>query len=236
MADVLTARLRPKYAVRAEQRIYLDDDEDSDTFNRVPDNLVFREPTGEERTDTAVATAVAAKPAICTTPMPLRRMERYLEIRHLPDREVVTVIETLSPANKRANGAGRRHYLRKRDELLDGPAHLVEIDLLRGGERMPLGGAVPEMDHCVVVSRATDRPRCEVYANLLPDPLPRIPIPLRDDDPDATLDLQAALAEVYDRVGFDLTLNYAAAPTVPFSPDRRGWAEAQIEPHSAAIR
>ena len=47
--------------------------------------------------------------------------------------EVVTVLETLSPANKRPGGDGRREYLKKREEVLQSPSHLVEIDLLRGG-------------------------------------------------------------------------------------------------------
>jgi len=39
-----------------------------------------------------------------------------------------------SPDNKRS-GEGRDSYLRKRDELWESRAHLVEIDLLRDGTR-----------------------------------------------------------------------------------------------------
>ena len=223
MADRLTALLRPHYSVRAEQRVYLDDEEGDEERVRIPDSVVFRS-LRNDSSGGGTAVAGVATPAICFTPQPLLRKERYLVIRHLPDREAVTIIETLSPANKRLGGTGRRHYLGKRDEILDGPTHLVEIDLLRGGGRMPLGGAVPDADHLVVVSREYDRPRCEVYANRLRDPLPRIPIPLKRGDDDAPLDLQATVAEVYDRVGFDLTLDYSAEPPVPFSPDQREWA------------
>ena len=64
---------------------------------------------------------------------------RYLEVRDREGREVVTVIELLSPSNKRA-GDDRESYLAKRRELLRSPAHLVEIDLLRGWTPMPQEG------------------------------------------------------------------------------------------------
>ena len=67
----------------------------------------------------------------------------YVEIRDRRDRELVTVIELLSPANKYM-GLDRGQYLAKRVELLNGPVHLVEIDLLRGGPPLP----------------AADRPDC----------------------------------------------------------------------------
>ena len=70
---------------------------------------------------------------------------------------VVTVIEVLSPTNKYA-GPGRTSYLAKQDEILRGPVHLVEIDLLRTGPHVL---AVPEYaarreaeyDYLVCVSR-----------------------------------------------------------------------------------
>jgi hypothetical protein len=61
----------------------------------------------------------------------------FLEIRDRQSRELITVVELLSPANKRA-GADREQYMAKREELLKSAAHFVEIDLLRGGRPMPL--------------------------------------------------------------------------------------------------
>ena len=76
----------------------------------------------------------------------------FLEVRDRQGRELVTVIELLSPSNKRA-GDDREQYLAKRRELLWSPAHLVEIDLLRGWSPMPQEGR-PECDYSVMVSRA----------------------------------------------------------------------------------
>jgi hypothetical protein len=50
---------------------------------------------------------------------------------------VVTAIEILSPKNKRA-GEGYNQYLNKRNQVLHSQSHLVEIDLLRGGEPPPM--------------------------------------------------------------------------------------------------
>src|SRR5271157_4366954 len=55
--------------------------------------------------------------------------QRYIEIRDRRNRSLVTVIELLSPSNKRS-GPDREQYLTKRVEILASPTHLVEIDLL----------------------------------------------------------------------------------------------------------
>ena len=49
---------------------------------------------------------------------------------------MVTVIELLSPWNKTPE-AGLAEYLAKRTNVLYSTANLVELDLLRGGERLP---------------------------------------------------------------------------------------------------
>lgn len=59
-----------------------------------------------------------------------------IEIRDVARRQLVTAIEILSPTNKR--GEGRLEYLAKRRRLLLSTAHLMEIDLLRQGQRVPI--------------------------------------------------------------------------------------------------
>jgi hypothetical protein len=79
------------------------------------------------------ARAAIAEPAIVTLPIPVEQRERYIAIVSLTNRELVTVIELLSPANKRAGADGRREYLREREQILQSTVHLVEIDLLLQG-------------------------------------------------------------------------------------------------------
>ena len=61
--------------------------------------------------------------------LPALDVERfaYLEIRDRRGREFVTVIELLSPSNKRP-GDDRQQYLAKRREIFRNDAHLVEVE------------------------------------------------------------------------------------------------------------
>ena len=85
------------------------------------------------------STAVA-EPMTIELPMLEEVQERYLEVREVGSGQVVTVIEVLSPKNKRT-GEGRQAYLSKRQRILASQTHLIEIDLLRGGESLPMVGA-----------------------------------------------------------------------------------------------
>ena len=89
--------------------------------------------------------------------LPEQDLERipFLEIRDREQRELITVIELLSPSNKRP-GSDREQYLGKRREYLHSAAHLVEIDLLRGWKPMPALGR-PECDYSIMVSQAEKR-------------------------------------------------------------------------------
>lgn len=143
--------------------------------------------------------------------------ETYLVIRERETQQVVTVIETLSPANKRPGSDGRREYLEKRQEILDSPTHLVELDLLRAGLRLPMQSALPPGDYYAIVSRARRRPQVEIYAWPLLHRMPKIPIPLAEGDADIMLDLQSALDTVYGRAMYELSLEYTATLDPPLS-------------------
>ncbi|MCO5168126.1 MAG: DUF4058 family protein [Planctomycetes bacterium] len=157
----------------------------------------------------------------------VERREVFLEIQDAgTDQRVVTVVEVLSPSNKAA-GRGRERYLRKQEEVLASSAHLVEVDLLRGGQptvALP-EGYVRRSAYRVSVSRADDRRRRELYAFGLRDPLPRVAVPLGQGDPDVVLDLPALLGEAYDRGAYARRLSYAGPPPPPpLSPEDQGWA------------
>jgi len=150
-------------------------------------------------------------------PMPEEHREAYLVIRECNSKEIITVIETLSPANKRAGADGQREYFRMRDQVLDSRSHLVELDLLRGGLRLPNTGGLPPGDDYAIVSRSRRRPRADVYTWGIRQPLPAIPVPLKEGDPDVSLDLQAAFTTVYDRSDYDMSIDYGAALDPPLS-------------------
>ena len=129
----------------------------------------------------------------------------------------------LSPTNKR--GDGREEYLERRGRFLRSAAHLVEIDLLRTGQRVPMRQALPDAEYFVFVGRSERRPLTEVWPIPLGQPLPPVPIPLLAGDSDVRLELQAAFDAVYDAVGYDLLLKYDRLPQVALTPSQQVWAQ-----------
>ena len=222
----LVPRLRPNYAVRTERRIYKEHPLDDDRLIR-PDITILRHPefgdSTTQATESSVATAVAVEPVERTLPMPLTNEETYLVIRRLDTAEVVTVIELLSPSNKRADAEGRRVYLTKREDLLQSRTSLVEIDLLRGGKRLPTLEPLPAADYFVFVCRARRRRHAAVYAWPLNHRLPVIPIPLAIDDREVMLDLQEVFNSVYDRAGYDYSLSYQTSVEPPLNEAESNW-------------
>lgn len=133
--------------------------------------------------------------------------QHYLSIQTRESQQVVTVIELLSPWNKSKSG-GRKDYLNKRQNVLATMSHLVELDLLRGGVRLPTVERLPAGDYYAFVCRMQQRPKADVYAWTIRVPLPDVPIPLAEGDADAVINLQAIFDETYDRAGYDYALKY----------------------------
>jgi len=228
--EQLIGPLGSSYVVRVERRVYVEGPgEEYEHWRRVDAALVMTEQGGPLIAGAATATLPA--PAECLIAMPFEQRETYLVIRERKNMEVVTVIETLSPANKRS-GDGRREYLEKREEVISSQAHLVELDLLRGGERMPMTTPLPSGDYYAIISRRYRRPRAEVYAWTLRDALPTIPIPLRKGDDDALLDLQSAFSTVYARARYDLSVQYDAELYPPPSEDDAEWIQSRRKARS----
>jgi hypothetical protein len=156
-----------------------------------------------------------------------------VEIRDVAERRLVTVIEIFSPANKR--GSGFQEYVEKRTALLQTETHLLEIDLLRGGERIPLlGGELPPAPYYVFLSRFSRRPRTEVWPIQLRAPLPTVPVPLPvpllSPDADVPLALQTALDRCFALVGYQRLLDYRQPPPPPaFSQEDLAWIEKVVE-------
>jgi hypothetical protein len=139
----------------------------------------------------------------------------WVEIWDAKRRTLVTAIELLSPFNK--HGQGRLEYLQKRDALLASPAHLIEIDLLRKGRRLPMRRKLPDAEYFVFLSCAGQRPITGIWPVRLQAPLPAAPVPLLKGDPNAVLDLQKALQNIYDTLRYDLEIDYRQPPDVPFT-------------------
>ena len=158
-------------------------------------------------------------------------VRRRIEIVHRPDGELVTLIELLSLTNKR--GAGQEEYLEKRRKLLRQGANLVEIDLLLGGRRLPLGTPLPAGDYFAFVTRRDSPVWTAVYAWPLKRRLPAIPIPLRLPDEDVPLDLAAALTTTYDRGRYGRQIRYGNPPPVELEGVLADWVSSTSKPTTA---
>lgn len=224
--DALQERVGPRYFVEIGERIYMEQSNRS----IYPDVTVSEAPTPRSARGSGGATSVleADAPRLVHVDPGVEVREPYLEVHDTHQGErVVTVIEVLSPANKRP-GAGREEYLRKQAEVLASQASLVEIDLLRAGEptvALPWASASDRSQpYRVVVSRSTDRRTRELYACGLRERLPRVALPLVAPDPDVVLDLPAVFALAWERGAYARRLDRAREPVPPLAPEDLAWA------------
>jgi len=235
IARQLAPKLRPRYLVLADERFVTA----AETLEGVlvtrtdiyPDVGIVESGLSASESHEA---AVAPAPMRLATVMPSRVPHVTIEIRDMANRELVTVIEVLSPTNKR--GDGRKEYLAKRQHVLLSTAHLMEIDLLRSGQRVPMQQSLPPAPYFVFLSRAESRPLTEVWPIALNNPLPVVPIPLLSDDPDVPLDLQLAFTTIHDLFGYDLAVDYSRPPEVPLEGEAATWAEERIRTRPRADR
>jgi hypothetical protein len=236
LAEVIRSELnqtiRPHYVARMTPRTTYETIEIEDRRSIRPDVGVWQPqpPAG------GVAVAV---PAISTAPvislvaaeLPVRLYT--VEIRQVETMKLVTAIEILSPVNKISSHEAYDEYLRKRQDLLRSQAHLMEIDLLRGGKRPPLERPVPEAPYYITLSRANRRPYVEVWPIQFADPLPILPVPLLEPDPDVPLDLSKAVAACYERGGYDVIIDYTRdVPPPKLSKEAELWVDQLLRKQS----
>lgn len=173
----------------------------------VEPDVYVREEQARPREANAAAAVLA--PLKITFPAVEPKKRRFLQIRDSRTKRVVTVIEVLSPANKKPGDDHRQAFLTKRGDYLANGLNLVEIDLLRGGRRAPLGKPPREIpEYYVLVCRAWEYPEAGVWVFTLRDPLPEIPIPIIEDLPDVLLPLRPCLDRAYDEGRYASSLPY----------------------------
>ncbi len=225
--ESLVPHLLPKYIVDIEKRVYEIGGENS-LLVGIPDVTVQRSPSPTNPTSSNVAVAAPPVTALkVRLPVPVEFREAYLEVRDTETREVVTVIEVISPANKRP-GKGREMYERKREKVFSSNSHLVEIDLLRSYQPLPVFGNDIEASYRILVSRANQKPLGDLYLFNLPDLIPAFPLPLRAGDAEPIVDLQGLLNQVYDRAAYDFRVDYTATPVPPLSEADAAWADSWL--------
>lgn len=229
IAAALAPHIAPAYYVAIEQRTYIASSDPSSFLGR-PDVVVVaagpRLP-GVARPSGNGGAATLDRPLVLDLPMPDQITERYLEIRDSRTDYVVTVIEVLSPSNKQP-GEGRQQYERKRLHVLATLTSLIEIDLLRSWQPMPMT-APPASDYRLLISRGWQRPRAWLYPFDLTERIPDIPVPLREREEEPTLELNDLLHSLYQQVRYDLRIDYRGEPDPPLTSDNAQWAQRLLE-------
>ncbi len=220
--NVLNAGLAgSNFFAKLEEQIYIHEPEAHEReLAGFADVGVFqREPELETASGTL---AVVNAPFRVRIPATMEERQPFIEIREKASRELVAVIELLSPSNKRL-GSDRDQFLAKRSTVLQGTAHYLEIDLLRAGPRLPVEN-FRECSYYMLLSRVEDRPDAGFWPIQLRERLPKIVLPLRGSHPGVFVDFQEVLHRTYDHAGYgqildDLTID------PPFSEEDVQWAE-----------
>lgn len=218
LCEALYDVLPPGYDAELDERVRLVAP-NGPAIQRLPDVGVTRGPDAPASGPSA--SAVALEEVAFAAPDEERTL--YVRVLYGPERDLVTAIELLSPANK--TGDGLIEYEAKRNELLAGRVNLVEINLLVGGERPRIASPWPTGEYYALVLRAGRPVKAGVRRWRLSDPLPAIPVPLRAPDADVSIDLAPVFATAYERGRYARRINYANPVPAPLGAKNRAWAE-----------
>jgi len=227
LAPEIQARLnpliQPRYFARLTPYVTYEEVEIGTVRGIRPDLGIWERAPTSGLPGASVATLTPA-PVERSVPLEVPLILNRIEIRSVGSQQLVTVIEILSPVNKRPGHEAYHEYRRKRRDLLRTHVNLVEIDFLRAGDRLPLETPVPAAPYYVVLARASRRPKVEVWPIQLTDRLPVVPIPLLEPDQDASIDLAAAFSAIYDRCAYASQIDYTQPPPSPrLSPEEALW-------------
>jgi hypothetical protein len=227
ISDQLTPSLRPKYVATLATRVTYEAVE-IETKPQIikPDvSIVHTGPHSPQ----AEAVAIAPPPLIgqVIQEVPVRLFT--VEIREVPDGTLVTAIEILSPVNKRRGHEAYHAYQNKRRTLARSYVNLVEIDLLRQGERYPVAPGLPDNPYFIFVRRNNET-SLGIWPVDIDKPIPIVPVPLLETDLDVPLDLGQAIDNIYDRAAYDLRLDYNEPPPPPDLPaELAAWLDEHLQ-------
>jgi Protein of unknown function (DUF4058) len=224
ISNHLLPLLLPRYDVRIEEYLMLTE-EDHNLHRLRPDVSIAA--TENWMPGNSAGGVALAEPVVSELEYPEFEplTQRRLRVIHRPTERLVTAIELLSPANKSPGEGGLGTYLEKRAELLACQCHLIELDLLRGGQRLPMSGPLPPGDYYAYIGRLGARPRCQVIGWPLRLALPTIPVPLLPEDPELPLELHTIFTDAYKPAFYDRRLPYGRPLDPPLSPADEVWVK-----------
>jgi hypothetical protein len=219
-------RVPSYYEVRVGERVCIVEERPDAKKLTGPDVAISRATRRKSQSQHRGAAAGTQEPVTIPFVVLDQPREGYLEILHRPDRELVAVLELLSPGNK--ENPGRHTYMAKRNALWFEKVHIIELDLLLLGHLLPLDKPLPQDDYFYLVHRSNYRPDCNAFSWGLRDPLPTVPVPLLPGDADVMCDLAAVFATTFERRRYRPSLRYGKAPVAKLSPDSMRWIKERL--------
>ena len=234
IARQLAPLLVPRYVARIERSVIRDRTPEVELGIMYPDVGVLEQgqparksPRSIREGGVALAPelALAAPPKLPRIPPMDIRVARVV-IRDTAHNRLVTLIEIMSPVNKR--GPGLEQHRRKRERLIEAGVHVLEIDLIRRGTRVIEDPRMPETAYLITLTRGGSDV-IEVWPIGLRDRLPDVPVPLLLPDPYEPLDPASALDAIYDEAVYGLSIDYhREPPPPPLSESDRVWVDERV--------
>lgn len=239
--NALNRRLPPAYYAQLELRTEMGVFADAPRSRSVPDVSVQRGPRGLPASPTGGVAVLDAPRTVVSPSLEVELVVEPIELASIAirdqrqGRKLVTLIEIVSPSNKRP-GRDCDAYTKKLLATLASDSSLIEIDLLRTRERTwsrpeftPEGSLqLPESDYLVTVSRAWqrgDRFRLEAFPIPVTESLPVISVPLRPAEEESPLDLQHCFRLAYDGGPYQRgAVDYGNPPEPPLRLNIQEWA------------
>jgi hypothetical protein len=232
LRDDLASRLRPRYYVALEERIVRLNADDLVFITR--SDIAVVQPSDSQEHPRRSPPTQAAEAITVEVPLPDDVREVYLEICTTDTDQVITVVELLTLTNKLVD-EGRQQYERKRLAIFGTLTHFIEVDLLRAGQPMAIRGVLQQSGYRILVSRAPQRPKAELFAFGIQQAIPEFRLPLQSGDAEPVIALSQMLHTLYDRAGYDLRIDYTQAPPpTALSPDDAAWLDAHLK--AAGVR
>lgn len=240
----LASKVRPHYTVRIEVTTYHDENPESEIGVMYPDVEIWRRRSATHALESVspasvgghVGAAELALPITQPRTVPLLDFEvriATVEVYDAAQNQLVTSIEIVSPYNKREPGLGK--YREKQRRLREAGVHLLEIDLIRRGQRPVKTGEVAtdreifDAHYLMTLIRAGAN-KLEAWPVDVKERLPVVAVPLRPPDDDVPLDLTAVLTTIYDEAGYDLSIDYNQNPPPPeFDAKTREWVRKEVQ-------
>lgn len=220
--ELLGPQISPAYVARMNHYTVNDTAPEEDVGIMYPDVDVLRKKV-EEPAESYAAGLPPTTPATISIPA-IRNVEVRIPVVEIRDRkknQLITAIGILSPVNKRRPGL--KPYIEKRERLHASGVHLLEIDLIRRGQRPFNHPYLPKSHYLITLIRAGSG-TTDAWAFNVQDALPVVPVPLKAPDKDAVLDLGKAMEMIYSRGLYHLSVDYKEEPPPPpFDEENLKW-------------